>query len=177
MTKITLLGAAALVLSSTLASPIMARDAPRVHAQKQMRMSPHGMHQQRHMASRNDNMARRNMVRRNDDMAYRNDPNGWNNNYGWNDGRRDSGFWPGAVAAGVVGGAVATADAAVDTAGAIATAPFRGDSYAYYNGGANSGWNGYNNSWNGQTYAQRNGFVCEPGSWFKGDDGRQHPCQ
>ena len=71
----------------------------------------------------------------------------------WNDGRRDSGFWPGDVAAGVVGGAVATAGAAVDTAGAIATAPFRGDSYAYYNGGNNNGWNGYNNGWHGQSYA------------------------
>jgi hypothetical protein len=165
MTKFTLLGAAALVLSSTLASPIMAQAAPRGHAQKQMHMSQHRMHPQRHMASRNDNMARHNMARRND-LAYR-DPNGWNNN----------GFGPGAVAAGAVGGALATADAAVNTAGAIATAPFRGDSYAYYNAGPNSGWNGYNTGWNGQTYAQRNGFVCEPGSWFKGDDGRQHPCQ
>jgi hypothetical protein len=168
MTKITLLGAAALVLSSTLASPIMAQDAPRGHAQKQMHMSQHRMHQQRHTASRNDNMARRNIVRRNDDMAYRNDPNGWNNN----------GFWPGAVAAGAVGGALATADAAVNTAGAIATAPFRGaDSYAYYSGGPNNGWNGYGPGWNGQTYGQRNGFVCQPGTWFKGDDGLQHPCQ
>jgi hypothetical protein len=172
MMKFTLLGAAALVLSSTLASPIMAQDAPRGHAQKQMRMNP-AMHQQRTMASRNDNMARRNTVRRSDDMAYRNDPNSWNNNYAWNDGRRDSGFWPGAVAGGVVGGAVGTA-------GAIATAPFRGsDSYAYYNPGPNpnSGWSGYNSGWNSQTYAQRNGFVCEPGTWFKGEDGRQHPCQ
>jgi hypothetical protein len=176
LTKLTLLGAAALVLSSTVASPIMAQDAPRDHAQKQMRMAPHRMHQQRHMAYRNDNM-----VRRNDDMVYRNDPNGrnnnWNNNYAWNDGRRDSGFWPGDLAAGAIGGAVATADAAVNTAGAIATAPFRGDSYAYYNGGPNTGWNGYDNSWDRQTYAQRTGFVCEPGTWFKGDDGRRHLCQ
>jgi len=184
MMKFTLLGAAALVLSSTLASPIMAQDAPRGYAQKQMRMNPDRMQQQRPMAYRNDNMARRNTVRRSDDLAYRNDPNNWNNNnwnnnYAWNDGRRDSGFWPGAVAAGVVGGAVGTA-------GAIATAPFRNDSYAYYNGsdsyayynaGPNTGWNGYNNSWNGQTYGQRNGFVCEPGTWFRGEDGRQHPCQ
>jgi hypothetical protein len=185
MMKYTLLGAAALVLSSALASPIMARDAPRDHTQKQMRMTPHHMHQ-RHMAYRHDNMARRNndMTSR-EDMAYRTDPNGWNNNwnnngwnnnYAWNDGRRDSGFWPADVAAGAVGGAIATAGAAVNTAGAIATAPFRGDSYAYYDG-ANNGWNNYDNSWNRQTYAQRNGFVCEPGTWFKGDDGRPHLCQ
>jgi len=173
MTKFKLLGAAALIVS--LASPVMAQDAHRDQSQKQtqkeMRMNPHRMHQ-RHMAYRNDNM-----VRRSDDMAYRSDNNGWNNNYAWNDGRRDSGFWPGDVAAGVVGGAVATADAAVNTAGAIATAPFRGDSYAYYNGDNNNGWNGYNNGWQGQSYAERNGFVCQPGTWFKGEDGRRHICQ
>ena len=44
------------------------------------------------------------------------------------------------------------------------------------NDGANNGWNG-DNGWNNQSYAQRNGFVCQPGTWFRGDDGRQHPCQ
>jgi hypothetical protein len=156
MTRFKLLGAAALIVS--LATPVMAQDAPRDQTQKQMRMNPHRMHQ-RHMAYRNDNM-----VRRSNNMAYRSDNNGWNEN------RRNSGFWPGDVAAGVVGGAVATADAAVNTAGAIATAPFRGDSYAYYN-------NGYNSGWQGQSYAERNGFVCQPGTWFKGEDGRRHICQ
>ena len=68
--------------------------------------------------------------------------------------RNDSGFWPADVAAGIVGGAVGTA-------GAIATAPFRGDSYAYYSNG----------------YAARNGFVCQPGTRFRGEDGRMHICQ
>src|SRR4051794_41186405 len=77
---------------------------------------------------------------------------------------RDSGFWPGDVAAGIVGGAIGTA-------GAIATAPFRGDSYAYYGDGYGR-YRGYNDS-----YAARNGFVCQPGTWFKGDDGRRHICQ
>ena len=77
----------------------------------------------------------------------------------WDD-RYRSGFWPGDVAAGVVGGAIGTA-------GAIATAPFRGNSYAYYNDGG----------WDRRTYAQRNGFVCQPGTWIKGDDGRRHLCQ
>ena len=74
----------------------------------------------------------------------------------------DSGFWPGDVAADVVGGAVGTA-------GAIATAPFRGDSYAYDYDGYRGGYN--------QSWAARNGFVCQPGTWFKGDDGRRHICQ
>jgi hypothetical protein len=76
------------------------------------------------------------------------------------------------VAGAAVGTAAGIAAGAVDTAGAIATAPFRGaDSYAYYNGG-----DGWNNGWN-QNYAERNGFVCTPGTWFTGADGRRHPCQ
>lgn len=50
-------------------------------------------------------------------------------------------------AAGVVGGAVGTA-------AAIATAPF-----------------------GGEEYARRNGFVCIPGTLFRGEDVRRHICQ
>ena len=59
----------------------------------------------------------------------------------------DSGFWPADVAVGVVGGAVGTA-------AAIATAPLGGGDYA-----------------------RRNGFVCTPGTLFRGEDGRRHLCQ
>ena len=70
------------------------------------------------------------------------------------------GFWPGEVAAGVVGGAIGTA-------GAIATAPFRNDTYAY-----NDGYYGY------RYYGgYNNGFVCQPGTIFTGEDGRRHICQ
>jgi hypothetical protein len=62
------------------------------------------------------------------------------------------------VAAGVVGGAIGTA-------GDIATAPF-----AAYD-------NGYRGGYYGQSYAQRNGLVCTPGTWFRGEDGRRHLCQ
>ena len=71
---------------------------------------------------------------------------------------RHSGFWPGEVAAGVVGGAIGTA-------GAIATAPFRNDAYAYYQGGRRY--------YGGPRY----GFVCQPGTTFIGEDGRRHICQ
>jgi hypothetical protein len=231
MTRFKLLGATALVLSAALATPSMAKEVKTDHAKKETRMTPQRMHP-RHMA-------RTNMVRRNNDMAYRNDNHGWTNNgdWAWNDNERDTGFLPGDVAAGVVGGAVATTGAAVDTAGriasapfrndgygynnsyaynsnyndnsgwnddrrdsgfwpadaaagvvdgavntagAIATAPFRGNSYAYYNNGyPNNGYqnNGWDNGWSGQSYAQRNGFVCQPGTWFKGEDGRRHICQ
>ncbi len=78
------------------------------------------------------------------------------------DGYRDRG--PVDAAAGITG-------VAVGTAAAIATAPLRG-SYAYDNGyGYNDGY-GYDNG-----YARRNGFVCQPGTWFRGEDGRRHLCQ
>jgi hypothetical protein len=64
---------------------------------------------------------------------------------------------------GPVDAAVGIAGAAVGTAAAIATSPFRG-SYAYDNG--------YDRG-----YAARNGFVCQPGTWFRGADGRRHLCQ
>ena len=71
-----------------------------------------------------------------------------------------SGFWPGDVAAGVVGGAIGTA-------GAIATAPFRNDVYAYNDGYYGRGYyRGYNS-----------GFVCQPGTTFWGEDSRRHICQ
>ena len=69
-------------------------------------------------------------------------------------------FAPVDAAADVVGGAVGTA-------AAIATAPFGGPGYpsgGYYARGS-------------AEYAQQNGFVCTPGTWFKGDDGLRHPCQ
>ncbi|WP_454619741.1 hypothetical protein [Bradyrhizobium cenepequi] len=82
---------------------------------------------------------------------------GWNNSYArWDGGRTD--FWPGNVAAGVVGGAVGTA-------AAVATAPFAGFD------------NGYRGGYYTQSYAERNGFACTPGTWFRGEDGRRHPCQ
>lgn len=123
----------------------------------------------------------------------------------YDDRQSNTGFWPGDVAANVVGGAVTTA-------GAIAAAPFH-DSYASYGGpsygeryaydgfGPRFGtdqWNArYRNSYQGRvargatparngtyatnmigaTYAERNGFVCQPGTWFTGQDGRQHICQ
>jgi hypothetical protein len=68
------------------------------------------------------------------------------------DGYRDRGFWPGDVAAGIVGGAVGTADA-------MARAPFRNSCDAR------------------NSYARANGFVCQPGTWFRGEDGRRHICQ
>lgn len=46
------------------------------------------------------------------------------------------------------------------------------DSYAYDNGYDN----GYVGSYDAG-YAARNGFVCVPGTMFRGEDGRAHLCQ
>jgi hypothetical protein len=171
MMKLGLLGAAGVILSSALASPVLAQQViynpgycaqfyPNANCQNKGPGNPYTGSYQRRAAYRSDG-------------AWN---NGWNSNASWNNGWRDSwndnrwdrrynsGFWPGDLAAGIVGGAIGTA-------GAIATAPFRGDSYAYYNGPYRGGY-GYNDS-----YATRNGFVCQPGTWFKGADGRRHLCQ
>ncbi|HVX75702.1 MAG TPA: hypothetical protein VHB49_06235 [Bradyrhizobium sp.] len=194
MTKLKLLGAAALVVSSALAGPAMAQQMAAKpgrcsqfdpNCQNVGAAAPYNHNYQRRVAYRTPRGHLRNREAwRNQDMRNEDMRNGWHNP-GWHaastDGywtRRDNDpfFWPGDVAAGVVGGAVATAGAAVNTAGAIATAPFRNyDSYAYYNGGYYN--NGWDNNWDRRTYAQRNGFVCQPGTWFKGDDGRRHICQ
>jgi hypothetical protein len=179
MTKLGLLGASAVALSSTLASPSMAQEViynpgycaqfyPNANCENKGPGNPYtGDYQRR--------------------TVYRSNYGGWSSNAsrdnGWHDSwsddrwdrRYDSGFWPADVAAGVVGGAIGTA-------GAIAAAPFRGDSYAYYNGDS---YGYYNNGYSGgpkqgyapQNYAKLNGFVCLPGTWFKGEDGRRHICQ
>ncbi len=151
MTKFGFLGAAAIV-ACAMASPAMAQQVSPTHG-RCLHSNPnctamglrHGsqyQHRDRH-ADR--------------DWNGRND-----RNFGWNEDRRhDSGFWPADVAAGVVGGAIGTGVA-------IATDPFRANSYAWDNGGRN-GWS--------ESYMKRNGFVCVPGTWFRGQDGRQHICQ
>lgn len=144
MTKLGLLGAA-VVLSTALATPALAQQViynpgycaqfyPNANCQNLGPGNPYTGSYQR-------------------GAAYRSSYNRWDDDRRTN---RRNGFWPGDVAAGVAG-------AAIGTAGAIATAPFRGNSNAYYN--------------NSQSYAQRNGFVCQPGTWFRGEDGRRHICQ
>jgi hypothetical protein len=73
---------------------------------------------------------------------------------------------------GPVGAAVDTAagvaGAAIGTAGAIATAPFR-NSYAYDR-----------DDYNRRVYERDmgpGGFACQPGTWFRAEDGRRHLCQ
>jgi len=74
---------------------------------------------------------------------------------------RQGGFWPGELAASVVGGAIGTA-------GAIASAPFAYDNYAYNDGYAYGGYG---------PYGYANGYACQPGTTFIGEDGLRHICQ
>jgi hypothetical protein len=46
---------------------------------------------------------------------------------------------------------------------------YGGGPYAYY--GSGNGYQGW------EDYAARNGIVCRPGTWFRGQDGLQHICQ
>lgn len=65
-----------------------------------------------------------------------------------------------AVGAGVVGAGVAAAG-------------YYGATAPYYGGGGPYAYYGYG----GQDYAARNGFVCQPGTMVRLDDGRMYPCQ
>ena len=75
------------------------------------------------------------------------------------------GYGAGVVGAGLAGAAV------VGTAAAVAAAPYyRGP--GYYSGGPYAAY-----GFPAQDYATRNGFVCQPGTMTKLDDGRMYPCQ
>jgi CubicO group peptidase (beta-lactamase class C family) len=90
----------------------------------------------------------------------------WGNdyNYGYGYGYGHPGFWPGDVAAGIVGGAIGTAEA-------IVTAPYR-DSYAYYGEPRDYG-DSY--AYYGNRPA-RTTCGLQPGATYMGPDGRWYPC-
>jgi hypothetical protein len=100
----------------------------------------------------------------------------WANDYYYGYGYRRPGFWPGELAADVIGGAIGTADA-------IVSAPFRGsDSYAYY-GGRQTYDDPY--AYYGGSYGyysdrplRRSTTTCglQPGATYMGPDGRWYPC-
>jgi hypothetical protein len=151
MTRFKILGAAA-ILASALASPAMAQQViynpgycaqfyPNANCQNLGPGNPYTGSYQR--------------------SGYR--QNGyWQNSYNrWDD--RDRGFWPGEVAAGVVGGAVGTA-------AAIATAPFR-DSYAYYGEPADD-----DSYYVERPVSRRSACGIQPGATYMGADGRWYPC-
>jgi len=164
VTKATLLAATAAI--ALIATPALAQDTAQPHSTMHMKssMRPHAVHHARAMRS-GDRLARR------DEFHTR--------------GRR-SGFWPADTAAGIAGGAVATA-------GAIATAPFRGGydngyygeyrrpygDVAYRNdyrhdntfASMDEGFGPYNYDGTAipgsPSFDARNGFTCRPGTIIK----------
>ena len=144
MTQIRILGAAA-ILASALASPAMAQQVDLQSRLLRAILSKRQLPEQGTGKSLHRQLPASGLSRSSlSDQAYRDRTLAATATTA---GTINSGFWPGDVAAGVVGGAVGTA-------AAIATAPIGGDEYA-----------------------RRNGFVCIPGTWFRGEDGRQHICQ
>jgi hypothetical protein len=179
--------AAALAASALVAAPAItpaaAKDARHssMHSKRMMHKHMHKGHHAKRMSynERNDY--------RDSNAAYRND---WNR-------PMNTGFAPFDIAGNVVGGAIGTAGAiagtAVGTAGAIAVAPFGAGPYAAGSYGprdqdyARDQEYAYDYSdpyrYDGiavqasANYAARNGFVCQPGTWFKDSAGRQRICQ
>jgi hypothetical protein len=183
MKKVTFFATAA-AATALITSPVLAQDAvqPRAAAHTKAYKSKHHMNSAR-MQTR--------------DQAYvRTSQDGWNdrsdwNNRGWSD-NRGSGFWPADVVGGAVGTAGAIASGAVNTAGTIATAPFGGpyrDNYAYRDNGYRDayafGGPVYADTYDykgvaiptSANYAARNGFMCQPGTVFRGTNGQPTICQ
>jgi hypothetical protein len=79
-------------------------------------------------------------------------------------GFRQGGFGP-AIAAGIIAGSVVGAASGYYSGYGPG---YYDNSYAYDNGYDG----GYDNG-----YAVRNGFVCQPGTVFRGEDGRRYLCQ
>lgn len=198
MTK-TKLFAAAAVLTSMIATPVLAQG---------IREQSQNTSQIKKQQMKNPN------VRQSERRMYRDRDANAGFDRGFNERRYGSntGFFPLDAATGIVGGAVGTA-------GAIATAPFGGNgwnnNYAYSDGYDRSGYNtrnnrvGYRESYasannygrvgafatapytnpyefnrvdvgNGsfnQGYNQRNQFVCEPGTVFTNVNGIRTLCQ
>ena len=72
--------------------------------------------------------------------------------------------------------------AAIGTAAAIGSAGYYAGT-GYYGGGPYYGGPGYYGGsyaaygYPAQDYATRNGWICQPGTMVKLDDGRMYPCQ
>ena len=156
MTRFGVLGATALSLSLAIATPALAQQAPGNKAGAHAATGNMGsarmgsgprMQSNFRGGQANANVGRTNFAGRGNAQFAPRGNAQFAQRGGEFRGDRDRGFGPAEIAAGVVGGAVGTA-------AAIASAPIGGDEYA-----------------------RRNGFVCIPGTLFRGEDGRMHICQ
>jgi len=78
-------------------------------------------------------------------------------------GYRRGGYGPGIAAGVIAGAALGGYGYGYDDSYAYDQGP---DAYSYDQGPAVYG-----------AYPNPNGFVCQPGTWFRGEDGRNHLCQ
>jgi hypothetical protein len=83
-------------------------------------------------------------------------------------GFRHGGFGPGIAGAGIAAGIIAGSALGAGAYYGGYGPGYYDNSYAYDNGYDG----GYDNG-----YAVRNGFVCQPGTFFRGEDGRRYLCQ
>jgi hypothetical protein len=151
MTKFSVLGAAA-VIATVLASPALAQEViynPGYCAQ----FYPNANCQNKGAGNPYTGDYQRHLAYRDD--GYR---RGWHQD--WNNGWQQS--WNGAY----------DSRTSEDRFG---TGYAHSDYYA--NAHAGHGWNSIDNNADNNSYAARNGLVCEPGSYFRGDDGHRHRCQ
>ncbi len=169
MMKFSVLGAAA-VIATAIASPALAQEViynpgycaqfyPNANCQNKGAGNPYTGDYQRHLAYRDD--------------GYR---QGWNQdwNNGWHQSWNDNSYaWSGDVTEGAVGNAYAYDNRTSENR--FGTGYAHSDYYA--NAHAGHGWNSIYNNAHNNSYAARNGLVCEPGTYFRGDDGRRHRCQ
>jgi hypothetical protein len=180
MMKTTLLAAAAatamLIAAPAVTTPAAAKDMTHSTAKSKQIHAKHSKHvRHKHMSRMStDRTARA-------DIAY---GNGWNR-------PMHSGFAPFDLAGNVVGGAIGAAGTiagtAIGTAGAIAEAPFGAGPYAYdaseSDYASHDSYDAPGYRYDGMavqyspSYAARNGFVCQPGTWFRDENGRQRICQ
>lgn len=197
MTK-TKLFATAAVMSALMATPVLAQS---MQGQGQKEMSQNTSQRTKQQMKNPSVRQNARMSARSDEMTTR-DNWGWDSR----DYRRsDSGFFPLDAAVGITSGAVATAGAIATapfggadyatndgyrTNDGYVRGPGYRDSFASVNDyprvGAFGGQPytnpyenraGVNDGWYGQSYAQRNSFVCTPGTVFTNEFGKRVLCQ
>lgn len=184
--KTTFLAAAAataMLIAAPAMTPAVAKD-----------MKNSSQHMHRHMSDRQAMRMHRHHGRHMNHKSDRRYDRGATYRDEWNR-PMNTGFAPLDFAGDVVGGAVGTAGAiagtAIGTAGAVAAAPFGAGPYGYRGAYAYEPEYAYNDrydydapyTYNGtaiqtsQSYAARNGFVCQPGTWYTNSYGKRQICQ
>ena len=96
----------------------------------------------------------------------------------WGGGYRGGGYGGAGILPGIAAGVVAGAVLGAGPGYYSGYPGYYDNTYAYDPGYPVETYpaTGYVNTYD-PGYAARNGFVCQPGTWFRGEDGRNHLCQ